>query len=127
MTDEAEGLKNALGQSVPLSDGLDTPRRVVLSRKKGWKMPSGTVKVSRPSKWGNPFAVDKYGRAKAVEMFHNYIGHQNSPLGFEPEDIEQLRGKNLACWCKLDEMCHADVLLAIANAEIRGGEAVPLD
>jgi hypothetical protein len=30
--------------------------------------------------------------------------------------IEQLlRGKDLACWCKLDEPCHADVLLELAN------------
>jgi len=29
----------------------------------------------------------------------------------------ELRGKNLACFCKLDEPCHADVLLDLANAE----------
>jgi hypothetical protein len=28
-----------------------------------------------------------------------------------------LRGKVLACWCPLDCPCHADVLLALANAE----------
>ena len=26
-----------------------------------------------------------------------------------------LRGKNLACWCPLDQPCHADVLLEMAN------------
>lgn len=26
-----------------------------------------------------------------------------------------LAGKNLACWCPLDQPCHADVLLEIAN------------
>lgn len=32
------------------------------------------------------------------------------------EDIRaELRGKNLACWCPLDQPCHADVLLEIAN------------
>lgn len=29
--------------------------------------------------------------------------------------LTQLRGKNLACWCKLGEPCHADVLLELAN------------
>jgi hypothetical protein len=29
--------------------------------------------------------------------------------------VKELRGKNLACWCKLGEPCHADVLLEIAN------------
>ena len=28
--------------------------------------------------------------------------------------VEQLAGRNLACWCRLGEPCHADVLLAIA-------------
>jgi hypothetical protein len=26
-----------------------------------------------------------------------------------------LAGKDLACWCPLDQPCHADVLLEIAN------------
>ncbi len=29
--------------------------------------------------------------------------------------LEPLRGHNLACWCKLDAPCHADVLLELAN------------
>jgi hypothetical protein len=29
---------------------------------------------------------------------------------------EALRGKNLACFCRLDQPCHADVLLEIANS-----------
>ena len=29
--------------------------------------------------------------------------------------MDELRGKNLACWCPLDQPCHADVLLEIAN------------
>lgn len=30
-----------------------------------------------------------------------------------------LRGKNLACWCKQGDPCHADVLLKLANAKPR--------
>ena len=29
--------------------------------------------------------------------------------------IHLLKGKNLACWCPLDQLCHADLLLKIAN------------
>lgn len=32
-------------------------------------------------------------------------------------DLTELRGKDLACWCPLDQPCHADVILEIANAE----------
>lgn len=30
---------------------------------------------------------------------------------------ENLKGKNLSCWCAPGDPCHADVLLKIANAE----------
>ena len=29
--------------------------------------------------------------------------------------LDQLRGRDLACWCPLDQPCHADVLLEVAN------------
>jgi hypothetical protein len=35
---------------------------------------------------------------------------------WEPADVSSLRGKDLACWCSLDQPCHADVLLELANA-----------
>jgi hypothetical protein len=34
-------------------------------------------------------------------------------------DIDELRGKNLACWCPLDQPCHADVLLELVNRKRR--------
>ena len=97
--------------------------RVQRKRTKGWRMPPNTVYVGRPSKWGNYFSVEDYGRNKAVQMFRDYIGHPNSPHGFEPDDIEQLRGKNLCCWCSLDQPCHADVLLRLANEPVSLGLA----
>lgn len=30
---------------------------------------------------------------------------------------DELRGRDLACWCSLDRLCHADVLLRIANSD----------
>jgi hypothetical protein len=34
-----------------------------------------------------------------------------------PSLREELAGRDLACWCPLDQPCHADVLLELANAE----------
>jgi len=31
-------------------------------------------------------------------------------------DLAPLRGHDLACWCPLDQPCHADILLELANA-----------
>lgn len=36
------------------------------------------------------------------------------PVGQQIKD--ELRGKDLACWCKEGQPCHADVLLEIANS-----------
>lgn len=36
---------------------VERPRRVRLSRKKGWRMPENTVNVARPGFWGNPHVV----------------------------------------------------------------------
>lgn len=100
------------------------PHRVQLSRRKGWQMPPNTLKVDRTTRFGNPFRPGAPGipdRRAAVKWFERALrtgelthGDANSP--FRPDIIRaQLRGKNLACWCPLDEPCHADLLLAIAN------------
>ena len=36
-------------------------------------------------------------------------------------ELPELRGHDLACWCPLDQPCHADVLLELANSEVRRG------
>lgn len=33
-------------------------------------------------------------------------------------DLTPLRGRNLACWCRLGAPCHAGVLLRLANAPV---------
>ena len=89
------------------------PQRIQLRRSKGWRMPSNTVKVTRPGKWGNPYSVAEYGRDLAVK---NYRLHINGLVLIGAVDLSELRGKNLACWCKPGEACHADVLLEVANS-----------
>jgi hypothetical protein len=101
------------------AENANPPVRVTLSRRKGWRMPENTVKVCRPGKWGNPFKVGVHGNAaEFVDLFAKDIGWINSRLGFDFEEVAQLRGKNLACWCKQGTPCHADVLLGLANAEL---------
>lgn len=131
-----------MGGSVEFSEGerMTVPARIQLSRKKGWRMPPNTVKVTRPGKWRNPFRVGGWfmigdpdpramfrmsfcescipndkgfslikDNAMAVDFFKQLLAK-----GYH-KDFSELRGKNLACWCKIGEPCHADVLLEIAN------------
>ncbi|WP_404474785.1 DUF4326 domain-containing protein [Microbacterium aerolatum] len=114
---------------------MSAPKRIQLSRRKGWRKPENTIVVARPSKWGNPWRVGRSplsghllgchdsmrsAREHVVELFEMHIG----PLGLYEYDADtlarlrtELAGKNLACWCPLDQPCHADVLLELANGE----------
>ena len=93
------------------------PERIQLSRRKGWRMPENTVRVARPGKWGNPFRVGDFGipdQAAAVQRYREWLdGRVSGPE--LPESFEELRGKNLACWCRPGTPCHGDVLLEKAN------------
>jgi len=98
------------------------PHRVQLRRTKDWKLPENTVTVSRgPGRmWGNPFRIGDFGipdAAAAVERFEEWLqGRVTGPDRPSIDEIRSaLRGKNLACWCRLDQPCHADVLLRLAN------------
>lgn len=76
-------------------------------------MPEGAVYVGRPTKFGNHFLVAEYGRDLAVFNFRQQM--RNMQL-INPSFFNALRGKDLCCWCRLDQACHADVLLEIANS-----------
>lgn len=54
-------------------------------------------------------------RAACVDWFRWFIGQCGKNSSYL-EMIKELRGKDLMCWCPLDQPCHADVLLEIANA-----------
>jgi hypothetical protein len=76
-------------------------------------LPGGTVVVSRPTKWGNPHPLT-LGREEAVRRYRDDLLAGRLPVTVE--DVrEQLRERNLACYCPLDEPCHADVLIEFAN------------
>jgi Domain of unknown function (DUF4326) len=122
---------------------MTMPERVQLRRTAGWRMPANTVSVARPTRWGNPMVVGTNATVTVDDpagyQFDVAITAELAVVGFrdlmecrlwepsdsQPEDkaysdewrqaLEWLRGKNLACWCPLDQPCHADVLLDLAN------------
>ena len=118
-----------------MTDFADPPRRFVLSRAKGSRLPEGAVSVARPTRWGNPWkaeVVDGVGwcctdtryqliteardRRHAHEMAVAAFRHSlTQDPGLVEDARAKLRGRNLACWCASDMPCHADVWLEIAN------------
>ena len=120
-----------------------SPVRIQRKRTKGWRMPEGAVYVGRPSRWGNPYRcgdrafvnepfdfpvptvreageydnglrVDRATCHTAVDWFRAWLGAQTGKANWLAW-IGPLAGRDLACWCPLDQPCHADVLLELAN------------
>lgn len=123
---------------------MTVPKRIQQRRTKGWRKPDNTVSVARPGRWGNPYEVGIYGLELSLTLFRNtargvwnpsvldqqlsdefwgatYRRHQDWLRRIAGRPVElaraELRGKNLMCFCPLDQPCHADVLLELANEE----------
>lgn len=96
-------------------------------------MPKGVVYVGRGSDFGNPFAIGDCVYSKSAHFNEDATLH-DGVLEVTPQNclrlfglwatqmaehypvwLERLRGKDLACWCKEGEPCHADILLQMAN------------
>ncbi|KFC62512.1 hypothetical protein FF80_03607 [Devosia sp. LC5] len=114
-----------------------TPQRIVLSRRAGFDLQAlshalnglPAQSVARPGRWGNPFTIDDVvaelgvdgakAQAEAVARYSRWV---RGELVMEraPPALEEIRaalaGRNLACWCKAGTPCHADTLIALANA-----------
>jgi hypothetical protein len=74
---------------------------------------NGEMKVFhyKSSKWGNPFKVDKdMPVEKALRLYKVHL--EKSGL---VEQISELRGYNLGCFCEENAPCHAKILAEMAN------------
>jgi hypothetical protein len=120
----------------------DKPVRIQRKRTKGWRKPEGAVYVGRPTRFSNPFALAPAASQRggpldtwAVEYKGRTLGRWDDIADARAEAADRyarwirepkrastralfrilLHGRDLMCWCPLDEPCHADVLLELAN------------
>lgn len=120
------------------------PERIQLSRRKGWRMPPNTVKVARGTWLGNPFRVYEHCKGPNGDWGIVDSGRFDAPMThgwtragahkfavdayrqafdehFPPGSasralvVQELTGKNIACWCPPELPCHGDFLLEVAN------------
>jgi hypothetical protein len=67
------------------------------------------------SKWHNPYSVKQYGRDGALNRYKTYIeSNENNLLN----DLHELAGKRLGCWCK-PSRCHGDILRELFKREVQ--------
>ena len=125
---------------------MSAPQRIQRKRTRGWRMPEGAIYVGRPTRWGNPFIVggritahaddteagftvdmDAMTAEQAVAAYrdlmhirtHLYDDEVEPSVAEWQRAVSGLKGHDLACWCALDQPCHADVLLELANGGAR--------
>ena len=120
------------------------PPRIRLSRAKGYRLQAahpGAIVVTRPGRYGNPFEVadaraddptltDAEARERCVSLYAQWL---DGELHLADPDLEQRRarildnldqlaGHPLACWCPLPQPgqpdhCHAAHLIERVNTE----------
>jgi hypothetical protein len=103
------------------------------------------IVVARPGPYGNPYTIammqerinqlaEALGTEPSLDPRQMAVEAFRCDLTYGPDSIwwwygphtqiirikgalqdGELHGHDLACWCPLDQLCHADVLLEIAN------------
>lgn len=107
---------------------MTEPVRIQLSRRARFSLQAvsrginglAAINCARPGRYGNPFAPGRDGPLDrrpidvegAVGFFEAMLDDPElrEAAGY-PEDLEPLRGHNLACWCGPRDPCHVDVIL----------------
>jgi hypothetical protein len=123
-------------------DTTQTPPRIQRRRTAGWRAPTGATYVGRGTRFGNPWVISHHGDHWTLNWSGNaryepangaysvrcayettardlairyYREHLAAHPGLAQTARQMLAGRTLMCWCRLDQPCHADVLLQIAN------------
>jgi hypothetical protein len=79
-------------------------------------VPPGAVYVGRQgfglrrSPWANPFSLRRHDRTEALRLYRQWLVGQPALVD---RARRELAGKQLACWCRVEDACHADVLAEV--------------
>lgn len=95
------------------------PIRIQRSRQHKQVSPNGLsiVYVGRPGRFGNKAKLGEWCPMLAKncetrqDLIDSFAKRLKFSKAFQRLAIHYLQGKNLSCWCKVGELCHADLLL----------------
>ena len=77
--------------------------------------PAGSVAIGRGSVWGNPFIIGADGdRDTVISKFYHYAKWR---LEREPEWLEPLKDKDLACYCSPNP-CHGNAIIRLIDERV---------
>jgi len=111
-----------------------SPARVQRSRARGSRLAPGARCVDRTTRYGNPFTVadaladnpeltEAQAHQACARLFALWLDGEITLSGPDPAarrawilaHLPDLAGRDLACWCRATDPCHADTLLQRAN------------
>jgi hypothetical protein len=83
-------------------------------------MPPNTIYAGRPGPFGNRFKLLSpdlpASRENIMRLYAEALERNDTDWAkWVNDNIERLREHDLACWCRLDQPCHAGALLRLAN------------
>lgn len=91
--------------------------RIQRRRTKGFKLPKDAICITRPGKWGNRFKDAR--SSKLVRWYREWLLNTPEGRAIIRDAVVELKGKQLACWCKIGEPCHGDVLVEAAEGRLK--------
>ena len=130
LPEDADGFPETLDELRPMVSPAEEPiamitphpLRIQRRRTPGFRLPHGSTSVTRPGRWGNPFSTaEQFDRVLRQILYpphtvtESITAEQFTRMNEIAINIAQLRGFRLACFCSLDEPCHADSLARAAN------------
>ena len=93
------------------------PTRIQMRRDRPWQTVPKAIMCARQKggsgPWGNRYKKGVDGTAE--QCVRLYIASHTDDAAFRARVRQELAGKDLACWCKPGDPCHAEVLLRWAN------------
>lgn len=116
------GVDVEVGTADRAGPGSSTLRR--FRQRRGERLPEGVKSVARPSRWGNPYRLER--EADRPDVLARYRRWLAARLDDDPGFLEPLRpASGLACYCPLDVDCHADIIIEALQSSASPGAPAP--
>ncbi len=110
-------VKNIRPQFKNLEEWMENPNNIYIARK-GIVFIDNERFPKEDSIWANPFKIDvNTSRNEAIDKYKTYITKKLNDGEISHQELLNLKGKQLGCWCKDKEnnQCHGDILVELIN------------
>lgn len=94
-------------ESITLKKWMEIPNNLYVGRR-GRIFIDGKIFHYKESKWYNPYTLKEYSLEDSLKLYKKYI--KTSGLY---DDLDELKGKTLGCFCDQSGDCHAKVLVKL--------------